>query len=113
MDAPYVVAECADDSETENLFEWLQDEPELRPLVALQHRKPDDGHLGGAVEIAIAVVSAGGPLAILATSLRTWLQHRGVTVRLQTGDLDVEITADRAKDAEKLIARILDRDSSS
>lgn len=113
MDAPYVVAECDDDSATEELFEWLQDEPELRPFIALQPRRPADGHLGGAVEIAIAIVSTGGPLTILATSLRTWLRHRGITVRLQTGDIDVEISADRAMDAEKLIARILERDASS
>jgi len=109
VDRDYITLEC-DASDIDDLYRWLVDEPELRPSLQIRRSAPLPGHMGELADILITAVSAGGLLTVLAGSLQGWIRRRGLSVRVRSRDLDVEITADRAEDATELLRQVLNHE---
>jgi hypothetical protein len=109
MDAGLTLSVHSSESgtDTEDLLEWLRDEPELRSVVQRIWRRPEPGHMGGLAEILIASVSAGGVLTVLAASLRSWLtrdRQRSVELCIRTeAGFELEVKAEHADDLRRLI----------
>ncbi|NUR57762.1 MAG: hypothetical protein HOV87_03525 [Catenulispora sp.] len=100
----FVISAQGTDQATDNedLFQWLRNEPDLRTAVSLSEPQPTAEELGAIAEVAIAAVSGGGTITVLASSLKTFLtQPRGLHIVLKvtrpdssTVDLDVERVRD-------------------
>jgi hypothetical protein len=77
------------------LFEWFNDDDELRGRVSLPPNEIRAGEMGGLYDVLIVAAGAGGLGPALALSLRTWFTHRrsDITVTLKL-DKHTEIELD-------------------
>jgi Effector Associated Constant Component 1 len=98
--------------DTEELLDWLRAEPELRRLVRPVTQALPPGHMGAFTEIAVAAVSGGGVLTVLAMSLKTWLgqaRKSDVNIRIrEPGGREIELSLKRGSvaDTEALLAEL-------
>lgn len=89
---------------TEDLLEWLRDEPELMGAIRAVTRPPEPGHMGAVAEIVVASVSTGGVVSVLVASLASWLnRNRAVSLRLRRGEDELEISANSVSEARQLL----------
>lgn len=83
-DRPWQIAVSAD--HLFSLRDWLAAEDLLRGATAPLRSKPEQGQMGGAVEVLTVALGSGGAGAVLVRSLCTWLVQR-------RADVTVTITA--------------------
>jgi hypothetical protein len=95
--------------ELRSLHQWLQQEDELRGQVALENAPPAPGEMGTLADAIVVAVGSGGAITVLANSITVWLRQRksAVTVKLTENGRTVEVTVDRAADAEAIIRSAL------
>lgn len=77
------------------LFEWLNDNDDLRGRVNLPSNRIEPGQMGDLASVLVVALGAGGIATALAQSLTTWFTVRrsDIAVTLKT-DTDTEITLD-------------------
>lgn len=87
------------DADVADLDAWLADVPELRGRVTAVHTPPPAGALGPVLDALQVAAVPGGAIAVLASAVVAWAQHRAtdVTVRVQRGDDIVEVDAKRVR----------------
>ncbi|WP_273940112.1 effector-associated constant component EACC1 [Kutzneria chonburiensis] len=95
--------------ELRSLHQWLQQEDELRGQVTLENAPPVPGEMGTLADALVVAVGSGGAITVLANSITVWLRQRksAVTVKLTENGRTVEVTVDRAADAEAIIRSAL------
>ena len=100
-------------SELESLQDWLARESEFSGRVRLIGQTPVSGQLGSTADVLSVTLGAGGPLSVVAASLRSWFaQPRRSDVRIVVRRADggsVEIDAKRVGDVDKLLEQTLSR----
>lgn len=98
------------DDDMRSLHSWLQKEDELRGRVSLLTSPPAVEEMGSFLEGLAVALGSGGAITVLAQSVSMWLtqRHSDITVEVSHGDRTIKVTANRAKDAGKLIRDVLD-----
>ena len=101
--------ETPDESETLSLRDWLLQERPSPGRVTLQQRDARTGEMGTAMEALQVALGSGGAVAVLASSVTTWLKTRHQHVRLHLKRTDGEelLVEASLKDPEALIDRFL------
>lgn len=93
------------DSDTESLWDWLRNEPELRGHISEGETPGLVGEMGVSTELIVGVVSSGAATALV-TSLQVWLTQRRSDVKLNVAGpqgRQVTLDAKRVADAENLL----------
>jgi len=102
--------ESADADGLRSLLSWLRLEETLRGRVRPSHESISAGHMGGVMDAVVVAVGSGGAIAVLASSLSTWLkQPRRVDIRLTLTAEDgrkVELDAQHVQDPEALLEAV-------
>lgn len=99
---------------TAELGLWLNDEPELRGRVRAVPAPLGPTDLGGAMDLLMVSVGAGGAGTVLARSLVTWMQSRRTTAKITVEargrkvTLDIDTTDDVTELLEHLAAPAAD-----
>jgi Effector Associated Constant Component 1 len=113
------------DADVESLADWLRHEPSLRGRVTMGTSLLQDGEMGAATELLVALASgaggaaigtfAGGAISATAKSLSNWLCERGhrrrcdVTVEVTRPDgSQVSVTVRQAVGSESLLRTVLE-----
>ena len=87
LDAPELV---------EDLYDWLREEPSLRPAVAAVRRPPRQGEMnGGVVDLLTVSLGSGGAVAVLAGVLNAWITR----MRNARVSINIEQTNDGGRSA--------------
>ncbi|MFI1359624.1 hypothetical protein ACH4TV_39520 [Streptomyces sp. NPDC020898] len=91
-----VRVQVTDDGSTEAaaLGQWLSDEHELRGRVRGIPAPLGPTELGGATDLLVVAVGAGGAGTVLARSLITWIQNRRTTAKITVEVQGKRITLD-------------------
>ena len=101
-----IVLRC-DATHQDDLYELLRDEPEIRRSVRRLSSEPLPNHMGDVADIVVALGSAGGSVAILASSLRAWILSNKASVRVVRPDGgQVEVAAGNADEVVKILREI-------
>lgn len=103
------------DTDSESLWDWLRNEPELRGRLQLSTAPTPDGAMGAPTDLVIQVsavlAGAGAVWAALARSLSVWLVQRRsdltITVTGPEGR-KVSVSAKRVADPEQLLRSVLE-----
>lgn len=95
------------EQEIRKLARWLRDEDELRGRVRLESAPIEQGHMGGAVEAVVVVVTSGAA-SVFVRSLFDWLARRNeaakVALTFESDDgSKIDLECGSAADAEKLL----------
>lgn len=93
VDAPDSVAELG------SLQSWLGDVPQLRGRVDAVHAPPPPGALGPVLDALQVAAVPGGAVAVVASALVAWVQHRStdVRVRVERNGRSAEVDAKRVR----------------
>lgn len=91
------------------LYEWLQEEDELRGRIRAVHGRIGETELGPVVELLTVALGAGGTGTVLASSLKTWLLTRRTTAKivLKSAGRSVTVDVQNAGDVAPLLEQIL------
>lgn len=91
------------------LRDWLAAEDPLRGRVIPLAMAPQQGQMGGAVEVLTVALGSGGAATVLARSLCTWLTHRRADVTITITATDgqrIRVDVKRAGDPESVIREV-------
>lgn len=90
--------------ELATLLEWLRGERGLAGAVREVRLPPGPGELGGAVEVLVVALGAGGAAGTLARSLFGWLRTRrpSLKVTVTRGDRSIAVEASEVRDGDVL-----------
>ncbi|MFJ9660564.1 hypothetical protein ACIRPR_21695 [Streptomyces griseoflavus] len=62
---------------SEDLYEWLRQDPDVRPFVRREvPAAPEDGAMGALGELVSLLLAPGGPTAAIGAAVVVWLQGR-------------------------------------
>ncbi|MET9370190.1 hypothetical protein ABZY00_20390 [Streptomyces griseoflavus] len=62
---------------SEDLYEWLRQDPDVRPFVRREvPAAPEDGAMGALGELVSLLLAPGGPTAAVGAAVVVWLQGR-------------------------------------
>lgn len=109
VDVEIRISGSSDIEELKNLEDWLLDEPGLAGCpVTRPAAIPEPGQMGALSDVLVVALGSGGMGVALASSLSVWLRTRvsDLSLRIQTKQGDVELTASNAKNPEALIEAI-------
>ena len=67
------------------LGEWLRGERELAGRVRVIHSPPEEGHLGGVLDMLSVALGSGGAVVAMTRSLVAWIQTRRPDVEITIG----------------------------
>ncbi|MFI6324335.1 hypothetical protein ACIBG8_42900 [Nonomuraea sp. NPDC050556] len=88
-------------AEVRDLYEWLRQEPGLRPALRLVENPPPDGSMGPVAEAVSVISDAPEVVAALASVVIAWLRYRRgdvkITVKRPDGGPEVELSATRVR----------------
>lgn len=106
-----------DETELEDLGNWLANEFELHGAVRRSSQPPETGTMGAVSNVLSMALAGGGTITVLAASLRVWFaQPRRSDIRLKIttshGEV-VELDAKRVNSAEALLKAMLARDAAA
>jgi hypothetical protein len=96
--------------EIRSLASWLRDDDDVRGQVTVSQSPPASGHMGGALEAVVVVLTSGTASAVF-TALFDWLKHkresRKVSVKVHDGSgRELEVSCGSSDDLNEVIGSV-------